>query len=370
MKKFAARAQNVKTDVVGLDVHKDVTVFSHLDVAGDECHAGSVASEGPAVLAAIRQVTDGRAVHVAMEASGGMLWLYDHLVRELGAERVHVAHPRKIRAIANSNEKNDANDAYWLAHYTSQGRLPEAQIPTGAVRELRLAVRARIEAVRLRSRAVVILKSYLRQMGERLPTVRLDTEAGLARAQELASTTRGMLGAALRAALARFESARVEVAAWDEAIKALGREMPAVEALAKGVPGVGPTLAAVIAAESGPIARFKSARAYAKYTGMTPKDRSTGGRTIHGGMTREGSRYLRWALTQAVMACMRSSREAGSGARGAVARWVDAKQRRLGSRKKARVAAARKLATVIWWLFHRPDDFSAYRPFAGTAPAS
>jgi len=367
MKKFASRVQKVKTDVVGLDVHKDVTVFSHLDPNGDECHGGSLASEGPVVLDMIRRVSEGRPVHVALEASGGMLWLYDLLVKEFGREWVHVAHPRKIRAIANSTEKNDANDAYWLAYYTSESRLPEAEMPTGVTRELRLAARARQEAVKLRSRASVLVKSYLRQMGERLPTVRLDAAAGLERARALASAAPGMLGAALKASLARFDAARAEVDAWDDAIAALGKDLPAVELLAKKVPGVGPTLAAVIAAESGPITRFASAKAYAKYTGMTPSDRSTGGRTIHGGMTREGSPYLRWALVQAVMACLRSSREAGSGARGAVARWVDAKQKRLGSKKKARVAAARKLATVIWWLFHRPEDFNAFRPFAGGA---
>ena len=178
-----------------------------------------------------------------------------------------------------------------------------------------------------------------------------------------------MLGRALCAALARFDSAQAEVAGWDEAIAAAGREEPQVELLCKHVPGVGPLLAAVIAAESGPISRFQSAKAYAKYTGMVPSDRSTGGRTIHGSMTREGSRYLRWALVQAVVGCMRSSRELGSGARGAVARWVDAKEKRLGSRKKARVAAARKLSTSIWWLARRPETFDVFKPFGGCAAA-
>ena len=367
MKKFAGRAQKIKTDVIGLDVHKDVIAFSHFDAAGDEVHSGTLETDGPAVLEVIRQVTDGRPVHVALEASGGMLWLYDLLVQELGAERVHVAQPRRIRAIANSQQKNDANDAYWLAYYTYEGRLPEAWMPTGEVRELRLAVRARVEAVHQRSRAIVILKGYLRQMGARLPGVRLDGEAVLARVRELAAGAQGMLGQALRLTLARYEAAASDVAAWEEAIAARVERTPEVRKVEKSVPGVGPTLAAVIVAESGPMERFQTAKAYAKYTGLTPADRSTGGRTIHGSMTREGSRLLRWALGQAVIGCLRSAREPGSGPRGAVARWVDAKERRTGSKAKTRAAAARKLATSIWWLFHRPERFDASKPFGALA---
>lgn len=367
MKKFAGRAKKVNTDVIGLDVHKDMIAFSHLDAAGDELHSGELAATGEAVLETLRLVTAGRETHVSMEATGGMLWLYDVLVREFGEKHVHVAQPRRIRAIANSQEKNDANDAYWLAYYTFEGRLPEAWIPTGRTRELRIAIRARMEAVRQRSRATVILKAYLRQMGQRLPGVRMDGEAVLARARELASDTPGSLGEALRTTFARYEAAARDVEAWDTSIAALCEDMPQVKKLQERIPGVGPTLASVIVAESGPMERFSTPKAYAKYTGMTPGSRSTGGRTIHGAMTRQGSRYLRWALNQAVIHCLRGSREPGSGTRGALARWVDAKERRTQIKAKARVAAARKLATAIWWLFHRPAQFNLFHAF-GSAP--
>ncbi len=107
-------------------------------------------------------------------------------------------------------------------------------------------------------------------------------------------------------------------------------------------------LAATIAAESGPIRRFRTAKAYASYTGLTPSDRSTGGRMIHGGIDRAGSSHLRWALGQMVMACQRSRHGPGV----AVGNWVRAKQKRMSIKGKARCAAARKLAESIWRLFH------------------
>lgn len=47
MKQLAGRAQKVNTDVIGLDVRKDVVAYSHLDAVGDEIHAVTLASGGP-----------------------------------------------------------------------------------------------------------------------------------------------------------------------------------------------------------------------------------------------------------------------------------------------------------------------------------
>ena len=48
MKKFAGRAQKVNTDVVGLDVHKDLIAYSHLDVHGAEVNCGTLPCDGSA----------------------------------------------------------------------------------------------------------------------------------------------------------------------------------------------------------------------------------------------------------------------------------------------------------------------------------
>jgi transposase len=355
----------INMDVVGLDVHKNVTFFCHMDAEGAVVHSGYIKTEEEEVLRTIGMVTQGRPVHVALEASGGMFWLYDVLVEVYGASRVHVAHPRHVRAIANSRQKNDRNDACWLAYLTFEGRLPEAWIPTGVHRELRTAVRSRIEAVRMRTRTVVQIRSHLRQLGMILPGRRFDGEESLERVRAKAAVTQGTIGTALRLALGRYDALQQEIRQWDTVIKEMTKEMPEHAEIKRKIPGVGDGLAAVIVAESGPMQRFRSPHAYARYTGLTPSDRSTGGRTIHGAITREGSKYLRWALGQAVMGCLRNRKEI-TPAR-AVARWVERKERRTGSRAKVRVAAARKLATAIWWLFHRPESFDAFKPF-GAVP--
>jgi transposase len=362
MKKLTRCVLKVNAEVIGLDVHKDLIAFSRLDRKGDEIEAGQLTSSPDILVRWLDRKVGRKKTHVALEACGGMLWVYDLLVSKYGADRVHVAQSRRIRAIANSQEKNDANDAWWLAYLTHEGRLPESFIPTGELRELRVATRERRAAIRLRTKVVVQLRSHLRQMGVRLPTGKLASERSWSFLRGLSEKTAGSLGMAFHFALELIEQLELTVKDWEERIRQLVEGWAEVKALQEEIPGVGTVLAATIAAEAGPIRRFSTARAFARYTGLTPSDRSSGGRTIHGSITREGSPHLRWALTQAAVGCCRGRH----GAPKIVGDWIRAKQRRMGNKAKARVAAARKLAESVWRLFTWGECFDATRPFGGT----
>jgi transposase len=264
--------------------------------------------------------------------------------------------------IANSKDKNDRNDAFWLAYLTFEGRLPEAHVPETIYRELRVASRERVHAVQTRSDAMRRLRAHMRQLGERLPTASFDTKSGRAFAAQLARRIRGARGLALRTALDEIEHFDAVVERWEGELTRLCRKLPSVEVLRREIPGVGKILAATILAETGNIGRFSTPKALGRFTGMTPSERSTGGVQIHGGITKEGSRHLRWALVQAVVHCMRCKRGPGL----AIGDWTRARGRRLG-RAKARVAAARKLAESIWRLFHWGERFDVTKPFGGRA---
>jgi transposase len=304
-----------------------------------------------------------RRPHFALEACGGFLWVYDLLVERYGQERVHLAQPRRVQMIANSTSKNDRNDAFWLAYLTFEGRLPEAHVPEQVYRELRIASRERIHAVQSRSDAIRRLRSHLRQMGQRFPTKEFDTKAGRAFVEARIADTPGARGQALGEILAEFDFYAAAATRWGEELDRLSEGLPAAIALDREIPGVGRVLAATILGETGDVRRFASPKALGRFTGMTPSERSTGGEQIQGGITREGSRTLRWALLEAVTHCQL----ARGGAALAVAEWTRAKARRLG-RLKARVAAARKLAESIWRLFHWGEAFDAAKPFGGRRP--
>ena len=359
MKKLVRPVRKVNADVVGLDVHQCQITYWRLDRRGQDVEMGEVSASEEGVRALLAELP--RPLHVAFEAGGSTFWLYDLLVAELGARFVHVAQPKKIRAIANSTQKNDSNDAWWLAYLTHEGRLPECHVPTGTLRELRLAVRERFELVKLITRAKVRLRSHLRQMGIKLSQRKIESIRNWNHLVDLSEEREGVQAAAVAHYLSLLEHLWCSLEIWELKIEDLAGGLPQIRTLEHEMPGVGKVLSAVLVAELGPIERFATPKALARYTGLTPSDRSSAGIHRSGAITREGSEHLRWALTQAAMGCLR----ARSGPGRAAGDWIRAKERRMGCKGKARVAGARKLAESIWRLFHWGECFEPSKPFGG-----
>lgn len=118
MRKLAQKPQRVNAEVIGLDVHQRLIVFSHFNRKGEEIACGSVGPLRSDLEKFLRSAIGGKKTHVAFEASRSSLWVYGLAVELLGQERVHVAQAQKIYAIANGKDKNDFNDAWWLAYLT------------------------------------------------------------------------------------------------------------------------------------------------------------------------------------------------------------------------------------------------------------
>jgi len=366
MRKLSDPVRKVKAQVIGLDVHRRMTAYCILDRAGREIACGEIASRPDALERFVKEHVGRRKTHFAFESSGFSLWVYDWLVERYGAERVHVAQAKKIRAIANSQEKNDANDAFWLAYLTHEGRLPEAYVPPTIYRELRIATRERAQLVKRRTKIFHHIRAHLAHIGRDVPTRSLRAIRARRFLETLAAELPGARGYALKLTLRELDHQDEAIADWEARITEMAEELPEARAIQEHIPGAGPVLSAAVAAESGPIRRFHTPKAYAKYTGLTPSDRSTGGRMIHGKISREGSSHLRWALGEIVMACMRCRRGPGV----AVGQWVRVKQKRMSIKGKARCAAARKVAESIWRLFHYGECFDPERPFGGRLAGS
>ena len=90
-------------------------------------------------------------------------------------------------------------------------------------------------------------------------------------------------------------------------IRRLSRELKQLAGLDEDVrllmtiPGLGYYLALLVKAEIGDVNRFKSGDHLCSYAGLVPSTYNSGGVTRHGGITREGSRWLRWAMVEAAM---------------------------------------------------------------------
>lgn len=361
VKRLANPIEKVNAHVLGLDVHKESIVWVLLDRKGAAKAEGTIGADPDSLRRLVRTQIGRKKAHAAFESSGFSYWVRDVLLDLLPEEHVHAAHARHVKSIANSKQKNDINDAFWLAYLTHEGRLPEAWLPKGLIRELRLATRERMRYVQQRTRSMNEIHAHLNQAGKGrlLRRGALSTQIGRDMVRELLEEIIGVAATAIRYAIAQIELGDELIAEWEQVIETLSAQLPDTQMLKNELPGVGPILAATIVAEIGSIERFHNPKALACYAGLTPTDRSSAGVNRGSGITKEGSRALRWALVQAVVACGKCKRGPGVN----VAHWVRLRQKRMNSKKKGQVAGARKMAECIWRLLNDPDNFNARRPF-------
>lgn len=364
MKKLNDPVRKVNAQSVGFDVHKNLTVFCVLDAEGNTCHEGRFASTQVEFDKFIKEALLAGPTHFTFEASRSSLWVFNVIRAHVDDEFIHVAQAKRIQAIANSKDKNDSKDAWWLSYLTYEGRLPESHVPAAHFLELRIATRERSSAVKQRTKVINRLKSHFAQIGAVVPSSTIRTKEARLFMAEKSVETEGIRGLALRSCLVELEFFDTQIHDWEKLIATLGAELPDIALLTEEIPGVGKIIAATIIAEAGDIRRFHSAKAFGCATGLTPSDRSTSGKTIHGGITREGNPHLRNAMTQAATACLRSKSYPGL----AVGDWIRFRQKRTGIKAKGRAAGARKLAESIWRLFQYGECFDMAKSFGGTRP--
>ena len=128
------------------------------------------------------------------------------------------------------------------------------------------------------------------------------------------------------------------------------------------IPGLGPITASLIAATVGDISLFKTARQFAAWLGLVPKQNSTGGKTRLGRITKTGNREIRRLLVLGATSMVQRA----DGWNSAVGAWL----RKILERRPVRlvtVALANKMARIAWAVMTRNE---VYRPKGGVAAAA
>lgn len=125
----------------------------------------------------------------------------------------------------------------------------------------------------------------------------------------------------------------------------------------RSIPGVGPVTASAIAATIGDGKQFKSGRDFAAWLGLTPLNRSSGGKERLGRITKKGDAYIRRLLVIGMTSRLQRARTNPED--------VDPWTRQLLERKPARVATvamANKTARIIWAVLTRGTDYRCVAP--------
>ena len=335
---------------VGIDLHKKTISLCVVNQARQKLEQKRFHCAMPELIVEyVRKLGQFQAV---VEATASYEWLV-RLLEPL-AERVLLAHPKKLRVIADSTRKSDKIDARVLADFLALDMIPQAYRPTPRQRQHRVLVRHRCYLQRrttsIRNKIRHILGDYNADRAD------LFTEEGLAylSAVPLSATDRFVVEQLLK----EFAFQRGQLQELTKALKEFTAKAPVAEAEARAllasIPGVGPVTTEVVLSELADPKRFRSAKCAVAYAGMAPGQRESAGKKKELHIERNGSKMLRWVLVEAAWQLVRRT-----------GRWrvtFEHLSGRIG-RKKAIVAMARRLLGVMMALLKSGQPYRhAYEP--------
>lgn len=122
--------------------------------------------------------------------------------------------------------------------------------------------------------------------------------------------------------------------------------------LLRTIPGIGPLTASAIVATIGSGRQFRSGRDFAAWVGLTPLNKSSGGKEILGRISRMGDQYLRRLLVSGMTSRVRQAKHNLDRADPWVASMLERKSVRLTT-----VAMANKTARTIWAVLTNGEPF-------------
>lgn len=287
---------------------------------------------------------------VGMEACGTSHHWARELVR-LG-HTVKLMPPAYVKAYVKRG-KTDAADAEAICEAVTRPTMRFVPIKSREQQAALFLHRTRDLLVKQRTQAVNMMRGQLAEFGVNIPQG-LDRARTLA--QQIVNQTASldlpehgmmMLSILCEQVLAIHEQIRKI----ERQIQTLQRSDEVARRLAT-IPGIGPIGATAFAASVTDPAQFRSGRQFAAWLGLTPLQKSSGGKERLGRISKMGDKYLRRLLVIGATALVRQFRSRPDKAPPHLASLLARKPVRV-----ATVAMANKIARIIWALMTRQETY-------------
>jgi len=294
-----------KVRFVGLDVHAETIAVAIAEASGEVRSHGTIPNRSESVRKLIRKIGEGAKLKCCYEAGPTGYVLYWQLA-ELGVDCEVIA-PSLVPTKAGDRVKTDRRDAEKLARCYRAGELTPVWVPDAAHEALRDLVRAREAAKQDQLRHRHRLGKFLLRHGKR------PVDAGPAWCAKYLNWIKvhvrfeqPALEAALADYLQEVEHATERIIRLEQCIEEAVAQAPpetraVIEAL-QALRGVARMTAATVVCELGSLARFQTPRQLMSYSGLVPREYSSGNRTQRGSITKTGNAHLRRVLVESAWA--------------------------------------------------------------------
>jgi transposase len=298
---------------------------------------------------------------VVIEACGAAHH-WARILRGLGHE-VKLIAPEAVRPFVKKGKKNDPADAAALCTAASRPDMMFVPIKNIEQQGILAVHSARSLLVKQQTMLANAMRGLATEFGLTVPR-------GIGRLDELlklVDADKTFPEKARQVFMGLFVQCRAlaeSIGALEAAIVAHARQDETARRL-QTIPGVGPITASLIATTVGDISLFKSARHFAAWLGLVPRQYSTGGKTRLGRITKAGNREIRRLLVIGATSMVYRAPQWNS----ALGAWT----RKLLERRPFRlvtVALANKMARMAWALMTRKEVYRAKGRVAAATEAA
>ena len=295
-----------------------------------------------------------RIATVVMEACGSS----HHWARELEklGHRVVLLPPHVVRPYVQRNKTDQTDAKGMLEAYRNKDIKP---VPVKNIEQQSITALHRVRSTWVASRTARIntLRGLLRELGIFIP---VGASKVVPVVLELIEDADSALPDALRQC---FHEVCLEIRDYEKRIsgiegqlRALSKQMPTVVLLLT-IPGIGLLTSTALVALVGDIQRFRSARHFASFLGLTPRLRGSGLSLHLGRISKQGDRYLRALLTHGARSVLLRAGRMEKPDR--LRAWALRVYSRRGH-NKATIAIANKLARTVWAVWKHNTEFKSY----------
>jgi len=267
--------------------------------------------------------------------------------------------PAKYVRPYSKGQKNDFRDAEAIAEAVQRPTMKFVATKTAEQLDLQALHRVRERLVSQLTGIINQIRAFLLERGV---AVRQGLRFLRAELPGILATRSDMLSPRM---LRVIENLTEDWRRLDERIEDLSSEIETLARQDQGcarlmsVPGIGPIIASAMVAAIGTGDAFSKGRDFGAWLGLVPKQISTGDRTILGGISRRGNRYLRTLFVQAAwVVLVRVGPKHWE--RYGLKSWIEAAKKRLHHNVLA-IALANKLARIAWAVLHKGRAFECVK---------
>ena len=272
--------------------------------------------------------------------------------------RVAQAHGHEVRLVPAiyvkpfvKRQKNDRADAKAVAEAASRPSVRFVAVKNAETQGRAVAFRTHQCLVRQRTQLTNALRGHLAEFGLVAPkgpaNLKVLADALGDEASNLPAVVREM-GAIYLAQIARLSEVIEQLA---DDLETASRTVTELRRLCT-IPGIGPISAGAVAAFAPDLDTFDSGRNFAAWLGLVPQQRSTGGKSKLGSVSKMGQTDIRRLLIVGAMSVIRWVVRKGGNANQWLASLVARKPKMV-----AAVALANKMARMIWALSVKKENY-------------